>query len=218
MIYIEVIDNVVTKPSLTIYQIRSMYPYISWPEVPGEDILAEYNIYRLHTRRMLGTDIYTEAELPPNVSESIGSITYNAELSLWEQVIDLVDNSLEVVKADEKARLADFRYNHEVSGFYWTYVDANNPEITDQVFVYTDRESQLKVTAAYTLAKDGLWANGSCWKFGYGKFKNMTAQDIINMTLAVVSYVQTCFQTESALASQVDQATSKAEAEAWQWP
>jgi hypothetical protein len=93
-----------------------------------------------------------------------------------------------------------------------------NPEITDQVFVYTDRESQLKVTAAYTLAKDGLWTNGSCWKFGYGKFKSMTAQDIINMTMAVVGYVQTCFQTESALADQIDQATSKAEAETWQWP
>jgi hypothetical protein len=42
--YAEVVDNIVTQYPLTIFQIRTMYPSVSWPDEPSAEALATYNL------------------------------------------------------------------------------------------------------------------------------------------------------------------------------
>lgn len=62
--------------------------------------------------------------------------------------------------------------------------------------IHTDRESQAKITAAYTLARDGYWQEGSGWKFVDG-WRVLTAEQIIGAALSVTAHVQTCFALEA---------------------
>lgn len=62
--------------------------------------------------------------------------------------------------------------------------------------IHTDRESQAKITAAYTLARDGYWQEGSGWKFVDG-WRVLTAEQIIGAALSVTAHVQMCFAIEA---------------------
>jgi hypothetical protein len=65
--------------------------------------------------------------------------------------------------------------------------------------VATDRDSQAKTSAAYTLARDGHWPAEGGWKFGDGVYRALTADQVMAMALAVSVHVQGCFAREAAL-------------------
>jgi len=65
--------------------------------------------------------------------------------------------------------------------------------------VATDRESQAKISAAYALARDGLWPDGGGWKGADGLWHPLGADQIIALSLAVAAHVQACFSHEAAL-------------------
>ncbi|MBI3447229.1 MAG: DUF4376 domain-containing protein [Magnetospirillum sp.] len=61
----------------------------------------------------------------------------------------------------------------------------------------TDRDSQAKVNAAYTLARDGYWSGG--WKFADGVYRLLAAEQVVAMALTVSAHVQSCYAHEAAL-------------------
>lgn len=87
--------------------------------------------------------------------------------------------------ATERAEaLAAKRYQVEIGGTTWNGFS-----------VATDRESQSKIAAAYSLARDGLWQGG--WKFADGVYRLLTGSEIQALALAVAAHVQTCFGVEA---------------------
>lgn len=73
--------------------------------------------------------------------------------------------------------------------------------------MHTDRESQGKITAAFVMAKNGLWVDGSQWKFADGISRPMTATQIQELTQAVITHVQTTYEVEAVKIAQVNAAT-----------
>lgn len=88
----------------------------------------------------------------------------------------------------DRQALAERRYKAEISGCVFNGWP-----------VPTDRESQSKISAAYSLARDGHWPTGAGWKFADGTYRVMSAEQIITMALAVSAHVQACFAHEAAL-------------------
>lgn len=76
--YAEVVDNLVTQYPLTIFQIRSLYPEVSWPDEPSAEALAEYNLVIVWPIK------------PPKVRKNLtlteGTPEYNPSNLHWEQV------------------------------------------------------------------------------------------------------------------------------------
>jgi hypothetical protein len=86
------------------------------------------------------------------------------------------------------AYAATARYNKEVGG---TTVSG--------VAYPTDRETQAKLTAAYSMAA----ANSALtidWKLANGTFATLTAAQVMAIAIAVGTFVQKCFSTEAAVA------------------
>lgn len=70
--------------------------------------------------------------------------------------------------------------------------------------VATDRDSQSKISAAYSLARDGYWAPGSGWKFADGVYRILTQEQVIALALTVSAHVQACFANEALLMADPD--------------
>ncbi len=90
-----------------------------------------------------------------------------------------------------KQRLAEKRYFVETGGCLFNGWP-----------VATDRDAQSKISAAYSLARDGHWAGG--WKFADGVYRVLTAAQVMSMALAVSSFVGACFAREAELAAGID--------------
>ena len=96
------------------------------------------------------------------------------------------DLTLDQIKAQHAAALSARRYDAEIGGCLWNSWP-----------VQTDRDSQAKVNAAYTLARDGYWSGG--WKFADGVYRPLIAEQVVAMALTVSAHVQGCFAHEAAL-------------------
>lgn len=95
-------------------------------------------------------------------------------------------------KRSKLEKLADSRWRKEVSGTVWnTYP------------VHTDRESQGKITAAFVMAQNGLWVDGSQWKFADGISRPVTAVQIQELTQAVIAHVQGAYEIEAVKINQI---------------
>jgi len=92
-----------------------------------------------------------------------------------------------------KQLLAAKRYDVEIGGTQWNGHPAD-----------TDRFSQGKITAAFVLAINNQWPDGSVWKFNDGVSLPMTTADILSLTQAIQMHVQTAFNTEAAKIDQID--------------
>lgn len=92
-----------------------------------------------------------------------------------------------------KDLLAAKRYEVEVGGTMWNGHPAD-----------TDRFSQGKITAAFVLAINGQWPEGSVWKFNDGVSLPMSNADILSLTAAIQLHVQTAFNTEATKIDQID--------------
>jgi len=95
------------------------------------------------------------------------------------------------------ARLAAYRYQRETAGIPFTTAAATRHRVA------TDRDSQAKINAAYTMARDGLLPQGLVWKMADGSFPHLTAADVTAMALEVAGHVAGCFAREAELAPQV---------------
>jgi hypothetical protein len=84
--------------------------------------------------------------------------------------------------------LAAKRYQVETGGTTWSGFP-----------VATDRESQSKIAAAYSLARDGLWQGG--WKFADGVYRPLDGTQVQTVAIAVAAHVQTCFAVEAVKAA-----------------
>ena len=104
--------------------------------------------------------------------------------------------TLESVKADKLAQIAQWRYGREIAGV-----------VIDGALISTDRESQAKLSAAYSSLKDGLLSSIN-WKTQSGSFVVLDAQSIGAVAGAVAQHVQSCFDAEMALVAQVNTAAS----------
>lgn len=98
-----------------------------------------------------------------------------------------------LTSSELKLKLASVRYSHEIAGTLYTGLPID-----------TDRESQFKAQAAYTLARDGYWAVGGSWKLKNGVMVVFTAPQVIAMALTVAAYVQACFDVEATKIAQIN--------------
>lgn len=104
--------------------------------------------------------------------------------------------TLESVKADKLAEVANWRYMREVGG-----IDVGG------VSVKTDRESQATISGAYSSLKDGLIASVD-WKTSDGSFVVLGLQEVTAIAQAVAAHVQDCFTKEKTLVEQVNVAAT----------
>lgn len=204
MFYAEIVDNVVQQYPITLMQVRTMYPNVSWPDEPSDNDLLSKNLYV----------VYETAAPTPTRNQILteGTPTYNEILSKWEQNWILADEALAAAKEAEKAHLAEIRWEHETGGTTWDYDGQGT-----MVAIVTDAPSITKIGDAYTLAKDGYWVDGKKWKFSDGVFRPMTAAQVMSMALTCAMHVQYCFEREAVLSAQIDAATTIQEIENWTW-
>lgn len=147
----------------------------------------------------------TLEELQANQPSAIGSTSIEDDFSAG--FVDninqrITDGELELIykhddptpaKAYLKKQLAAKRYDVEVSGTTWNGFP-----------VFTDRESQGKITAAFVLASAGVRAESSNWKFADGVARPMTNAQIVELTGAVAYHVQHAFDVEATKADEID--------------
>lgn len=137
------------------------------------------------------------SEVPPHKAEALGwkSLVYEGS-GPNEQVI-VEANQIRVVrtpptKTQLKAHAQACRRAKEIGGVTITGIP-----------VYTDPESQAKLHAARTAAKED--ANYTVkWKGAGGAFFALNATQIVAIADAVRAHVQVCFDAEEAVAMKID--------------
>lgn len=110
--------------------------------------------------------------------------------------------TLETVKRDKLAEIAQWRYNREISG-----VTLNGARIL------TDRESQATISGAFSSLKEGLVASIN-WKAANGVWITLGLPEMTAIAQAVATHVQTSFTLEKQYADQVAAATTIEEVQA----
>lgn len=98
--------------------------------------------------------------------------------------------------------LAQWRWEKETGGI-----------TLGETFIYTDRETQAKLTSAYIKAQANSEFTIDNWKFGANQFLTLDAQTIITIGDAIVAHVQACFDEEALYSSQVAEAETVEEVE-----
>lgn len=192
--------NIIEYP-ITIYQIRALYPSVSWPEQPNAAALAPYDL----------VEVYEVA--PPTVTKhqvvTEGLPVYFSATQRWEQVWLVETISLEHGKQREKDNIKEKRYEKEVGGCTFNYQGTVVP-------VDSERDAQAKLSAALLMADKGLWQNGKKWKFADGIFRPLTIEQVVALAVTVGNHVNDCYQRESDLTDAVDAATTLEETN-WEW-
>jgi hypothetical protein len=202
MLLAKVINNVVEEYPLTIYQVRTQWPDISWPEEPNLQALSDVNLV-----------VVTETSPPSSIRHQVvleGTPVYDTNLSCWKQTWETTSEALLSAKQKEKEYLAEVRYNHEIQDVAVSYREST-------IYVKADRESQLKLISVYTMAKDGYWVDGNTWKCADSTFREMTSLEMITVALTVSAFVQYCFSREQELCDQIDAATTIEAVQNWTW-
>lgn len=90
----------------------------------------------------------------------------------------------------------------------------------DGTVIKTDRESQVKLTAAWTRAKADPMFSIPNWKIAPGVFIALDNAAILAIGDAATAHVQACFDTEEALTAEIlaGTITTYAEIDAAAWP
>lgn len=121
-------------------------------------------------------------------------------LSVWEYVKDRKDIEPyvqpKITKENLYKYLAEVRWNKEIAGTKW-----------NDVFLPTDRESRVMITAAYTKAKENPNFNIPNWKVGPGVFVTLTNANIIEIGDTITNYVQNQFDKEAELSVLINNGT-----------
>ena len=104
--------------------------------------------------------------------------------------------TLESVKRDKLAEIADWRFRRETSG-----VSVNG------VRIKTDRESQATITGAFITLSQGLVSSVD-WKAAEGHWVQLGLADITAVAQAVTTHVQQCFSLEKMYAERVNAAAT----------
>jgi hypothetical protein len=94
------------------------------------------------------------------------------------------------------SKTAENRYNKEISGYFYK-----------NKYFYTDRETQVKYSAVYSAARDGLITSLD-WKTMDDSFITLNTQEAIELSLGVLGYVQYLFSLESNLQNQINNANN----------
>lgn len=108
----------------------------------------------------------------------------------------VVPPSLEYLREQVKARLAQARLDKEVGGI----------DLPDGTKIHTDRESQAQLSSAYSSLSTGL-IQSTPWKAKNG-WVNVSAAEITPVAAAVASHVAKCFAIEKALSDEIDAITT----------
>ena len=109
----------------------------------------------------------------------------------------IVPPSLDYLKKQVKALLADYRYIKETGGL----------SFPDGTVINTQRESQAKINEAYSRLKDGLIADTD-YKTDDGGWVEVTLAEITPIATAVTRHVRACFKAERETCNQIDALTS----------
>lgn len=100
-----------------------------------------------------------------------------------------------------KAKTAAKRYAVEVAGINFVYRTVPTP-------VSTSRDTRASMLGAYSSAKEGRWVTApdteADFKFGDGKFRPCTAQEVIDIYLAVEAHVKACYAVENKKIDEID--------------
>lgn len=104
----------------------------------------------------------------------------------------IVPPSLDYLKQQVMAKLAELRYNFEISGV----------TLPDGTVIKTDRESQAQLASAFTSLKNGLISD-TPWKVAPGVFVPVTLDMITPIAEAVAQHVKGAFSKEQAKCAEV---------------
>lgn len=100
-----------------------------------------------------------------------------------------------------KAQVSAKRYAVEVAGINFTYRTVSVP-------VSTSRESRSSILGLYNAAQEGRWATAPAtendFKFLDGKFRSTTAQEVIDIYIAVETHVKACYAVETLKLAEID--------------
>lgn len=106
-----------------------------------------------------------------------------------------------VNKQSLKDNVSAKRYAVETAGINFTYRTVPTP-------VSTSRETRASMIGAHTKAKEGRWVEAPAtekpFKFGDGKFRPVTTQEVIDIYRAVESHVDTCYAVEARKLAEID--------------
>jgi hypothetical protein len=186
----------VTYP-LSIYNIRWLYPNVSWPDEPTQDALDQYNLVIVHE---------TTPPTPTKRNQEVVELdpAPDANGVWWQQwTVQKINQTLAACQEKERETLSNKRWEKETSGISW------NGWLVD-----TDRESQGKLSALYIMCVNNLWAGGR-WKFKDGISRELTTAQAIEMCLTVAAYVQSCYDAEGLILDQINAATTDDDAVDW---
>ena len=119
---------------------------------------------------------------------------------VWENgvLISRTDErTLDEARAEKLAVLAEYRFGLETSGIIWNTWPVD-----------TAREVRGNLMGIYLGARDGYRPEGAGFKFSDGISRPLTNVQAQQMAVAVLGYVQACFDHEKALAELVSAATT----------
>lgn len=124
-------------------------------------------------------------------------------IAQWEAAGNVIAEppapTLAELKAQKLAALADRRWRAEVGG-----------ATVDGVTIQTDRDSQIKWSVVFGLAKLDPNYSVPNWKLPDGSFMALTNQQILDFSNAARLHVQGCFDHEAALAGEIAAAADAA--------
>jgi len=112
------------------------------------------------------------------------------------QTWEVVPRQIEDVRAEQHARLADYRWRQETGGV----------DLPSGQRIQTTREAQAQISSTYSSLKDGLVASAD-WK-AEGGWVSVTLTEFQPVAQAVADHVQRCFSAEKAVGQQIDAATT----------
>lgn len=128
-------------------------------------------------------------------------------IAQWEAAGNVIAEppapTLAELKAQKLAALADRRWRAEVGG-----------ATVDGVTIQTDRDSQIKWSVVFGLAKLDPNYSVPNWKLPDGSFMPLANQQILDFSHAARLHVQACFDHEAALAAEIAAAADPATLEA----
>lgn len=113
-----------------------------------------------------------------------------------------IEITLDELKAAKKTENASKRYAKETSGVYY-----------NEYFLLTEREDVNIMNATMEKIRRGLVETIN-WKCGNGLYLTVTALNISEIELLILTHIQTSFATEKYFNEQIDVTTTKEQLEA----
>lgn len=111
-----------------------------------------------------------------------------------------VDKPIETIKAEQKQRITESRYQEEVSG-----------KTLDGMFYDTDRTTQTMLGNAFSLVQLDPEITEVDWKSSDGSWTKVSKTQLLEMGKIVGRHVQDCFSKECRLHKLIDACETKEE-------